>query len=122
MSDEQIIQSILIQAHACEAMGSRFSSALLNLAADDVARSGPTRCLFAPWRDAQARAIIGDPAPLRFLGALHERAPRAASSAPAARYPAADRAGDAALARREAPTLEPAPPTHFMTAEPQTNA
>ena len=124
MADDPIAQALMFQSSACEAMGSRFSSRLLTLAARAVAQPGPVRDLFAPWAAASARALMEDAVPLRLLGAVHERALSGAAPDLTAAYPHGDSPGDPdrAWAMAEASIAsDPAPLAAFMAHEPQTN-
>lgn len=124
MSDDPVIKAVDLQARACDVLGSPFSAALLRLAAEDLTRDGAVRALFAPWSDADTRTVIRDAAPLRFLGALHERVLSGEAPSLAAQYPEPGRVGDAATAWREALALiarDPEPLAGFMNHEPQTN-
>ena len=108
------------QAEACRAAGSPLTAALLDGAADDLARPGPVRDLLAPL----ARDPAGSTPPLRFAGALHRlvlerRAPQLAlhypsvggtapveQAWPAAREVVAQEPDLAALVRRPVQTNE----------------
>src|SRR5215207_4341597 len=104
MSDP-VIKAVDLQARACDVLGSAFSAQLLRLAIQDLEAGGPVRALFAPWEGADARSVIRDAAPLRFLGALHERVLSGSAPALAAHYPGPPSEGDAALAWDEARSL-----------------
>ena len=119
-----IVRTLELQALACANLGSRFSAALMERAAADVAADGPTAGLFAPWRSLDVRAMFTQAVPLRWLGGLHDLALSGDAPALAATYPQADAPGDPeaawtevlAATRAHGPRL-----TAFMTHEPQTN-
>ncbi len=73
------------QADACRAAGSPLTGALLDGAADDLARPGPVRDLLAPL----ARDPAGTTPPLRFAGALHRLVLERRAPALALHYPSA---------------------------------
>jgi hypothetical protein len=119
-----LLTAITGQAAACAAFGSPFSEALLTRAAQDVAAGGPCAALFAPWAAAEARAIFAAAAPLRLLGALHDRVLSREDPALAAAYPASGRPGDPDAAWKAALTAIAADEEgfqRFMAHEPQTN-
>lgn len=121
MSETPIRQALLLQAQACEALGSGFSASLLRAAADDLPA---VEALFAPWAGADTRALFADAAPLRFLAALHQQVLSGSAPALARWYPVAGREGDAARAWTEARARiaeAEAALAAFMTHEPQTN-
>ena len=121
---ESLTRALTIQAGVCAAMGSAFSGALLERAAADVTAGGPTRDLFAPWKEASTRSLIAEAAPLRLLGALHDRALSGEDPALAGAYPTAERRGDAEAAWAagiEAMADDPRRFADFMAHEPQTN-
>ncbi|MDQ2860819.1 MAG: hypothetical protein M3T55_08845 [Pseudomonadota bacterium] len=66
--NDPLIRALNFQAVACAAMGSPFSAAILEAASADAARGGPTRALFAHWKDASTRVLIADAASLRLWG------------------------------------------------------
>lgn len=122
--DEPLIATLNFQAAACAAMGSPFSGALLEAAAADAARGGPTLDLFAPWAGAGVRALIADAAPLRFLGALHDLALSGVFPALADAYPSSERPGDpegAWTAALQTMADHARALADFMAHEPQTN-
>jgi hypothetical protein len=124
MADDPVIRAVDLQARACEVLGSAFSAALLRRATDDLAAGGPSRALFAPWAGTDARMVMRDAAPLRFLGALHERVLSSEVPELATLYPALGRPGDPAAAWSEASRLiarDQDRLAEFMTHEPQTN-
>ena len=69
-----VIRVLELQAAACVALGSRFSAALLEKAAEDVAAGGPTAALFSPWEGKDVRTLFAEAVALRWLGGLHELA------------------------------------------------
>jgi len=122
--DDPLIRALNFQAAACAAMGSPFSGAILEAASADAARDGPTRNLFAPWKEASTRTLIADAASLRLLGALHDLALSGEAAALTRAYPSAERPGDprAAWAAALQAMADHAPRlTAFMVHEPQTN-
>ena len=113
-----------LQAQACVTFGSPFSGALLEKAAEDVARGGPTATVLAAWSGDSARALFADAVPVRLLGALHAFALSGDAPAFTAAYPAADRPGDAEAAWAQGVRLIETYPQRFidfMDHEPQTN-
>lgn len=119
-----LVRGLEIQAAGCAAFGSPFSAALLNHVALDIAADGPAVGLFAPWRDATARALIEGAVPLRLLGALHDLVLSGAVPDLAAHYPGTYGPGDSDAAWRTARSVivdEETRLAAFMTHEPQTN-
>jgi hypothetical protein len=113
-----------LQAQACVTFGSPFSGALLDKAAEDVERSGPTATVLAAWAGDSARSLFADAVPVRLLGALHALALSGDAPALTAAYPAADRPGDADAAWAQGVRLIETHPQRFidfMDHEPQTN-
>ena len=119
-----LVRAFDIQANACVAFGSPFSGALLKRAKDEIAPGTGLAQLLSPFKGMNARALMGDAVPLRWLGCLHDLALSGDAPALTAAFPAADRPGDvdaswtAALARMAA---DPARFAGFMAHEPQTN-
>ncbi|MFC3068586.1 DUF2332 domain-containing protein [Phenylobacterium soli] len=115
-----VIKGLRLQAGACRKLGSEFSAALLERAADDWLAGGPTRPLLAPWESAGLKALFDAATALRLLGALHDLALGGEDAALADAYGRldVDAAWTAALAamRREPERL-----ARFMEHEPQTN-
>lgn len=83
---ETMIDAFRVQAQACSALGSPFTSAMLSSAADALARSGPPSALaslLAGWTgDPHAGAL-----PLRLAAALHALVLSGRAPALAARFP-----------------------------------
>jgi hypothetical protein len=91
---EALARAIGLQARACDAMGSPFSGALLERAAEALDADGAFRAAFAPWAGKSVEAIFEDAAPIRWLGAMHDAALASPTSELAATYPAPGRDGD----------------------------
>ena len=125
MADEShLARALGLQAQACIALGSPFSGALMNKAAQDVEQGGPAASVLAAWAGDSARSLFADAVPIRLLGALHAFALGGDAPALTAAYPAADRAGDAEAAWAEGRRLMKLHPRRFidfMDHEPQTN-
>jgi hypothetical protein len=127
MSDAEpspLMQALSIQAQTCRSMGSPFSAALLDAAAEAFPNGGPLAQLFGPWQDADVLTVFKDAAQLRFLGALHDLALTGEEPGLTAAYPAPGRPGDAATAWQA--VVAGLPGRHarlsaFMAHEPQTN-
>jgi len=105
-------------------LGSAFSGALMNKAAADVDRGGPTAKVLAGWVGDSARSLFRDAVPIRLLGALHAFALSGEAPALSAAYPAADRPGDGDAAWAEGLRLMEGFPQRFLDFldhEPQTN-
>lgn len=121
MSEEiNLVRSLRLQANACRTLGSPFSGALLDRAAEDWLAGGPVRPLLAPWEEAGLKALFEAAAPLRLLGALHDLALSGEDTGLAEAYgrldaPAAWTAAVVAMAD-ERERL-----SRFMAHEPQTN-
>ena len=121
---EGLIQSLKIQAAVCARMGSPFSQSILDAAALDIERGGPTRDLMARWAETSARVAVSDAVPLRLLGGLHDLALGADTGALAAAYPTDGSGGDAAAAwsaALKAMATDAERLGRFMDHEPQTN-
>jgi hypothetical protein len=119
-----VIDVLKMQAAACTAMGSPFSGALLDRAAEALPAEPSLRAAFRPWADIGRRAIFDDAAALRWLGALHDAVLEAPESPLAQAYPGPGRAGDPS--RAWALVLEfqldhAVRVAEFMRHEPQTN-
>lgn len=118
---EAVIQGFRRQALNCAALGSPFSAAMLNQAANapDVIAA-----LTAPWAVATVEEVSDAAVPLRFLGGLHDLVLDGAAPALAAHYPTEAQAGDPQAgwaAAREAVGAHRERLVAFMTHEPQTN-
>ena len=124
MTDDALIQSLRMQARACENLASPFCAGFLTRAAEDVEAGGPAARLFEPWAGQAAAAHIREATALRFLGGFHEMALDGSAPDLALTYPQSGRAGDApaawALARELIGTRFERL-ADFMGHEPQTN-
>ena len=112
------------QAGICGAMGSAFSQALAERCAGDLQAGGRSVELLSPWLGRDARSLFADAAPLRWLGAVHDRALRGVDPALTAAYPAPGRPGEphtAWAAVDLAMGEDAAELARFMQHEPQTN-
>ncbi len=119
-----LIQAFRFQAAACEPMGSPFSAAILNAAADDIDARGPVAGIMARWRGGGVRDLLGDAVPLRLLGALHDLAQSGDDPALTSAYPTDDHPGDATAAwpaALAAMARDPERFERFVDHEPQTN-
>ena len=120
----QLPRALRLQAQGCVTFGSVFSGALLDRAAEDVERGGPTAALLTPWASGTTRALLTDAVPIRLLGALHDLALSGDAPALAAAYPTPDRPGEVNAAWNEARSIiadQPERIAAFMAHEPQTN-
>lgn len=120
---QAVSESFEWQARACTAMGSTFSAGILRAAGADYDAGGPVAGLFGDWETATREALIDAATPLRFLGALHDRALSGEAPWLAAHYPG-EGAPDAEAAFAAARSLIEADPSDFsafMAHEPQTN-
>jgi hypothetical protein len=105
-------------------MGSAFSAALLERAADDLEAGGAVSALASPWAGASRETALADAVPLRWLGAVHDLALSGEDEALVAAWPAPGRPGDEAgawTAVAAAMARDPERFAHFMRHEPQTN-
>jgi hypothetical protein len=125
MADQSPLERALrLQAQACVAFGSAFSGTLMNKAAEDVERGGPTAAVMAAWAGDSARSLFADAVPVRLLGALHAFALSGDAPTLSAAYPAPGRTGDPEAAWLEGRGLMQQHPQRFidfMDHEPQTN-
>ena len=126
MSDDltAFIEATRFQARLCEAFGSPFSGAVLDIIADDVGQGGPCAGLAAPWAGLEAARITADAAPLRLLGGLHSLVLSGATPDLAALYPPTSSPADADALRRLIPGVVAAHRqglVDFVTSPPQTN-
>ena len=118
------VEASRFQARLCEAFGSPFSAAVLDIVADDVARGGVFAGLAAPWAGVDARRITADAAPLRLLGGLHSLVLSGAAADLAALYPPAVATADHGRIADVAPRAAEANReffARFITSPPQTN-
>jgi len=112
------------QARLCEAFGSPFSGAVLDIIAADSAEGGAFARLAAPWAGVEVRRITADAAPLRFLGALHYLVLSGSAPDLAALYPPAASAADPDRLATILPKAAEASFDffgRFITSPPQTN-
>lgn len=112
------------QGRLCEAFGSPFSAAVLDVIADDVGQGGPFARLAAPWSGADVRRITADAAALRLLGGLHYLVLSGAAPNLAALYPPTASAADRDRLAGVIPQVANANLdflTRFITSPPQTN-
>jgi len=119
-----LIDVLKMQAAACAAMGSPFSGALLDRAAEALPDDPWLQAAFQPWAEADRRAIFDDATALRWLGALHDAVLEAPDSALAQAYPGPGRTGDPDRAwplAQEFGRDHAARVAEFMRHEPQTN-
>jgi len=119
-----LTEVLKLQAAACAALGSPFSAALLERAAEAAPTEAALRGVFQPWAESSRRGLLEDAVALRWLGALHDVVLSEPESDLARVYPLPDRAGAPdrawllALARiRHSPERI----GDFMRHEPQTN-
>lgn len=101
-------------------MGSPFTSALLEAAAEDVRCDGPAARLLEPWAGSGLKAQFEAATPLRLAAAFHHLALTGGDAALSEAYRALD-PERAWIAARIAAAREPARLAAFMTHEPQTN-
>jgi hypothetical protein len=123
-AESELAKALTLQAQACIVLGSAFSGALMNKAAADVERGGPTMTVMAAWAGDGVRSLVADAVPIRLLGALHALALSGDAPALTAAYPAAGGAGEAEAAWAEGRRLMERYPqrfVEFMDHEPQTN-
>jgi hypothetical protein len=121
---DAVADVLKMQAAGCAALGSPFSGSLLERAAEALQDQPSLQAAFAPWAQAERRAVFDDAAALRWLGALHDFVLETPDSTLARAYPRVGQPGDAATAwphalafsRDEAERL-----AAFMRHEPQTN-
>lgn len=113
------------QAEWCRLLGSPFSAAFLDQAADDVGAGNNVVARYMAWWDGVTRArFTEDVLALRFLGAAHALALGGDAAALAARYPSCGGDGDADGIWRcalEAFEANAAAVRDFLTRPPQTN-
>ena len=62
-----LVEAFRAQSRACGALGSPFTAALLDRAADELARAGSMGGMLASWPGDP----VADAVPLRFAAALH---------------------------------------------------
>ncbi len=112
------------QARLCDAFGSPFSGAVLDVIADDVGQGGPCAGLAAPWAGLDAARITADAGPLRLLGGLHYLVLSGATPALAALYPSATDGAERPALARVVPSVvsdHRERLTRFVASPPQTN-
>jgi hypothetical protein len=66
-----MVQSLQLQGAACAGFGSDFSALVARAVAADIIADGPFAALAEPFAGRDARALLTDAVPLRFLGGLH---------------------------------------------------
>jgi hypothetical protein len=125
MASETIVEVLKLQARICAAMGSPFSAALLERAAEAAAQgAAPMADLFAPWAEASRESLLADAVALRWLGATHDLALCGEDAAVSNAWPSPERPVDADgawAALQPAMRDRPQRLADFMGHEPQTN-
>jgi hypothetical protein len=87
---ERMAERVRTQARACEALGSPFYAALLQLVADDVLADGPAASVLAGHEDDPGPSALA----LRLMGTVHRLVLSGQAPELAAHYPSAGGDGD----------------------------